>query len=66
MWFGVLFAVLLELIPATVQSTSLAVFLFVMNNVGGNLPIVVHPLSLLITYRVALLIMYPGMYLASK
>ncbi|XP_045589099.1 hexuronate transporter isoform X2 [Procambarus clarkii] len=66
MWFGVLFAVLLELVPDTVQSTSIAVFLFVMNNVGGNVPVVVDPLSHLLTYRGALYIMYPGMYLASS
>ncbi|XP_037775569.1 protein spinster homolog 1-like [Penaeus monodon] len=65
MWFGVLFAVLLELVPGTVQSTALAVFLFVMNNVGGNLPVVVDPLSHLLSYRAALYIMYPGGYLAS-
>ncbi|XP_069987687.1 protein spinster homolog 1 [Penaeus vannamei] len=65
MWFGVLFAVLLELVPGAVQSTALAVFLFVMNNVGGNLPVVVDPLSDLLSYRAALYIMYPGGYLAS-
>lgn len=66
MWFGVLFAVLLELVPGAVQSTALAVFLFVMNNVGGNLPVVVDPLSDLLSYRAALYIMYPGGYLASR
>ncbi|XP_042883762.1 protein spinster homolog 1-like [Penaeus japonicus] len=66
MWFGVLFAVLLELVPGSVQSTALAVFLFIMNNVGGNLPVVVDPLSHLLSYRAALYIMYPGGYLASS
>ncbi|XP_042205827.1 protein spinster homolog 1-like [Homarus americanus] len=65
MWFGVLFAVLLELVPKTVQSTSIAVFLFVMNNIGGNVPVIVDPLSHLLTYRGALYVMYPGMYLVS-
>lgn len=66
MWFGVLFAVLLELVSGSVQSTALAVFLFVMNNVGGNLPVVVDPLTDLVSYRGALMIMYPGGYLASS
>ena len=66
MWFGVLFAVLLELVSGSVQSTALAIFLFVMNNVGGNLPVVVDPLSDLVSYRGALMIMYPGGYLASE
>lgn len=65
MWFGVLFAVLLELVSDTVQSTALAVFLFVMNNVGGNLPVVVDPLSHQLSYRAALLILYPGGYFCS-
>lgn len=66
MWFGVLFAVLLELVSGSIQSTGLAVFLFVMNNVGGNLPVVVDPLSNIFSYHTALLIMYPGGYLLSK
>lgn len=66
MWFGVLFAVILELIPKTVQSSVIAVFLFIMNNVGGNLPVVVDPLARALSYRTALLIMYPGGYLASS
>ncbi|KAK3851121.1 hypothetical protein Pcinc_042206, partial [Petrolisthes cinctipes] len=66
MWFGVLFAVLLELVSGSVQSTGLAIFLFVMNNVGGNLPVLIDPLSNLLSYRTALLIMYPGGYFASS
>jgi hypothetical protein len=33
MWFGVLFAILIELVPSTACSFVIAVFLFVMNNV---------------------------------
>lgn len=66
MWFGVLFAVLLELVSGSVQSMGLAIFLFVMNNVGGNMPVVVDPLSNIFSYHTALLIMYPGGYLLSK
>jgi hypothetical protein len=33
MWFGVLFAILIELVPAAACSFVIAVFLFVMNNV---------------------------------
>ncbi|KAK7065848.1 hypothetical protein SK128_005206 [Halocaridina rubra] len=66
MWFGVLFAVIIELVPGTVQSSAIAVFLFVMNNVGGNLPVLVDPLSHILSYRGALIVMYPGGYLLSS
>ncbi|XP_064086730.1 protein spinster-like isoform X2 [Macrobrachium nipponense] len=66
MWFGVLFAVILELVPATVQAAAIAVFLFVMNNIGGNLPVLVDPITRALDYRSALLIMYPGGYLLSS
>ena len=66
MWFGVLFAVLLEVIPSTVHSTAIAIFLFVMNNFGGNMPILLEPIRNATSYHTALLIMYPGNYLLSK
>ncbi|XP_068243293.1 hexuronate transporter [Palaemon carinicauda] len=66
MWFGVLFAVILEIVPSTVQSSAIAVFLFIMNNIGGNLPVLVDPIARALDYRSALLIMYPGGYLVSS
>ncbi|KOB73203.1 Cis, cis-muconate transporter protein [Operophtera brumata] len=42
------------------------VFLFVMNNVGGNLPILVDPLSKAIGYREAIMIFYAGFYALSS
>ena len=66
MWFGVLFAILIELVPASACSFVIAVFLFVMNNVGGNLPVVVTPISKAMGYRETLLLFYPGFFLLSK
>lgn len=66
MWFGVLFAILIELVPASACSFVIAVFLFVMNNVGGNLPVVISPLTKVMGYREALLLFYPGFFLLSK
>ncbi|XP_076067893.1 D-galactonate transporter [Oratosquilla oratoria] len=66
MWFGVLFAVLIEVFPPQLKSTSIAIFLFIMNNIGGNIPVLVDPLSKHFTYRDALYLMYPGMYLTSS
>jgi hypothetical protein len=40
--------------------------MFVINNVGGNLPILVDPLSKIIGYRESISIFYAGFYLISK
>ncbi|CAG4934135.1 unnamed protein product [Colias eurytheme] len=65
MWFGILFAILVEIVPLSVRSTTVGVFLFVMNNVGGNLPILVDPVSKAIGYREAIMIFYAGFYALS-
>ena len=66
MWMGILFAILLELVPANVCSIIVGMFLFVMNNVGGNLPVVIAPIKDMIGFRETLFIFYPGGYLLSK
>ena len=66
MWISILFAVLIEIIPKHLCSLVIGIFLFVMNNVGGNLPVVIDPLSKLIGYREVLYIFYPGGYLLSQ
>lgn len=48
------------------RSTTLGVFLFFMNNIGGNLPVLVEPLSKSIGYRESLWVFYVGAYFASK
>lgn len=66
MWFGIVFAVLVEIVPVQVRSTTIGIFLFVMNNVGGNLPILVDPIAKYIGYRGSISIFYAGFYLLSK
>lgn len=66
MWFGILFAILVEIVPLSVRSTTVGVFLFVMNNIGGNLPILVEPVRKASSYRHSLAIFYAGFYLVSK
>lgn len=66
MWFGIVFAILVEITPLHCRSTAVGVFLFVMNNVGGNLPILVEPVSKAIGYRESLFIFYAGFYLLSE
>jgi MFS family permease len=59
-WFAVLFTVIVEIVEPEVRSTCIAIFLFCMNQVGGNLPIVVTTLSKKMDYRSAMYIMWPG------
>lgn len=65
-WFAILFTVLVEIVPAEVRSVVLAIFLFLMNNVGGNLPIIVAPLADVFNLRIALYIIWAGFVAASK
>lgn len=66
MWFGIVFAVVVEIVPLHLRSTTIGAFLFVMNNIGGNLPILVEPTRLAIGYRESLYIFYAGFYGISK
>ena len=43
-----------------------AIFLFLMNNVGGNLPVIVAPIADLYDLRFALYIIWAGFVAASK
>lgn len=66
MWFGIVFAILVEIVPLKMRSTTVGVFLFVMNNIGGNLPILVDPVGKALGYRESISIFYAGFYGISK
>ncbi len=50
-----------EITPREVHGATIGAFLFVLNNIAGNLPIVVEPLSDLMGLRNAMLIMAPAL-----
>jgi len=64
-WFAILFTVLVEIVPNEVRSVCIAIFLFLMNNVGGNLPVIVAPIADLYDLRFALYIIWAGFVAAS-
>ncbi|ODM92134.1 Protein spinster 1 [Orchesella cincta] len=66
MWFGAMFTILVEIIPSSIRSTAFGVAFFIMENFGGNFPVIVHHLSDILGYRLALVIMYPGELILSK
>ena len=41
MWIGVTLAVLVELVPTEIKTTSVAAYFFIISNIGGNMPLVV-------------------------
>ena len=65
-WFAILFTVLVEIVPPEVRSVCIAIFLFLMNNIGGNLPVIVSPLADIFDLRVALYIIWAGFVAASN
>ena len=67
-WFSLLFTVLVEIVPASIRSVSIGAFLFLMNNVGGNLPLLVDPLAKMpgVGLQTALYISWPGLTAASE
>lgn len=65
MWVGVCLALVIDLVPANMRASSLAVYFFIIANVGGNSPVLVPYLSSLLGEKYALMVLYPGMYVLS-
>lgn len=78
MWIGITIAVLVELIPSDIRTTGIAVYLFIITNIGGNIQLLVPVIKNHIkemhkhdipkypdvnALRTALYILYPGPYL---
>ena len=63
MWIGVCLAVVMDLVPLSLTSTAVAIYLFIINNIGGSLNLAVPMLEGAIGLRSALIILFPGMYL---
>ena len=57
--------VIVEIVNPDVKAVNIALFLFIMNNIGGNLPVIVAPIRDAIGYREAIYLVWPGMVAAS-
>merc|ERR1711915_410530 len=64
-WFAILFTVILELVPENTRSITVSMFLFIMNNIGGNLPVLVEPFTDWIGLQGTLYIFWPGLVCVS-
>ncbi|CAH1272345.1 SPNS2 [Branchiostoma lanceolatum] len=66
MWVGVTLAVVVELVPSYIRTSTVAVYLFISTNIGGNSPLLVTPLRKATSFRTALTILFPGLYVAGS
>jgi len=64
-WFAILFTVILELVPENTRGITVSMFLFIMNNIGGNLPVLVEPFTDWIGLQSTLYIFWPGLVFLS-
>ncbi|KAK7095407.1 MFS-type efflux pump MSMEG_3705-like [Littorina saxatilis] len=71
MWVGVALTVLVELVEPQFKTSAIAVYLFIITNIGGNVPLLVPPIQHAFekvgsmkadALRDALYILYPGLY----
>jgi len=64
MWIGVTIAVVVDIVPAIIQASVIAVFLFIITVIGGNFNVLVSVLVQAgLDRRWALLITFPGLYI---
>jgi hypothetical protein len=45
MWIGITLAIVVELMPSSVRTSAVAVYLFIISNIGGNMPLLVPPIQ---------------------
>ena len=63
MWIGTSMAVVTHLVPPEVMSLTVAIYIFIVNNTGSSLNLLVPVLSSAISLRVTMLLMFAGTYL---
>lgn len=74
MWIGVTTAIVVDLAPSRIRTAAIAMYLFIITIIGGNFNLLVEPIragfnkhvSYLTSYRLALLLTYPGVFAFSS
>lgn len=74
MWIGVTTAIVVDLAPSKIRTAAVALYLFIITIIGGNFNLLVEPIrvgfnkhmSYLVSYRLALLMTFPGVYALSS
>ncbi|KAL3872099.1 hypothetical protein ACJMK2_040053 [Sinanodonta woodiana] len=72
MWISITLALVIELVPSHIRTSTIAAYLFIISNIGGNMPLLVPPINDAFikagyakaeALRAALYILYPGLYI---
>ncbi|XP_021341763.1 uncharacterized protein LOC110442462 isoform X2 [Mizuhopecten yessoensis] len=72
MWIGITLAVIVELMPVDIRTTGIALYLFIITNIGGNVQLLIPSIrdafesaeySKSEAWRATLYILYPGPYI---
>ena len=63
-WFGIAASVVVELVPSDLTTSALSVYFFIIQIIGGNMPIFVTPITEGLNLQAAMLICFPGFYVA--
>ena len=45
MWIPITLVVLVELVPADVRASAVALYFFITTNIGGNMPLLINPVK---------------------
>ncbi|XP_074655462.1 MFS-type efflux pump MSMEG_3705-like [Tubulanus polymorphus] len=71
MWVGVTLTLVIELVPMNIRTSAVAVYMFIITNIGGNIPLLVPILKSQFlkggygdteSLRNSLYVLYPGLY----
>ncbi|XP_078282088.1 MFS-type efflux pump MSMEG_3705-like isoform X2 [Rhinoraja longicauda] len=66
MGIGVALTIVVELVAPAVRTPVVAIYIFIISNIGGNAPLLVTPITRRWSLRLALLVLCPGMYVAGS
>ena len=65
LWIGVCLAIIIEMVPRRMVAVAVAFFLFVVNNIGGLLPLLIPALDRQLELRYIMLVLLPGAYVVA-
>lgn len=63
MWIGTSLAIVIHLVPPDVVSLTVAMYTFIVNNIGSSLNLLVPVLTMNIGLRMTMLLLFAGTYL---
>jgi len=65
MWLGVAMTIMVGMVPDNMRTSSVALYLFFVDNLGSLGLLVVQPVKAMVGFRLGMLIMVPGIYFFS-